>query len=116
MKNWKGIVEKAYVDAEITGNKAKAAGIVYSSQNGGNNNTLGKEGTLRNSVAKGSIELKEAVMSGGLLGTNWALGAIEDNITMMKLRLVKWSLVILILMLMITLHTLERSATTVLRV
>ncbi|EGP69607.1 ZmpA/ZmpB/ZmpC family metallo-endopeptidase [Streptococcus mitis] len=85
-ENWKGIVEKAYVDAEITGNKAKAAGIVYSSQNGGNNNTLGKEGTLRNSVAKGSIELKEAVMSGGLLGTNWALGAIEDNITMMEVK------------------------------
>ena len=85
-ENWKGVVEKAYVDAEITGNKAKAAGIVYSSQNGGNNNTLGKEGTLRNSVAKGSIELKEAVMSGGLLGTNWALGAIEDNITMMKVK------------------------------
>lgn len=85
-ENWKGIVEKAYVDAEITGNKAKAAGIVYSSQNGGNNSTLGKEGTLRNSVAKGSIELKEAVMSGGLLGTNWALGAIEDNIAMMKVK------------------------------
>ena len=25
-------------------------------------------------------------MSGGLLGTNWALGAIEDNITMMKVK------------------------------
>lgn len=85
-ENWKGIVEKAYVDAEITGNKAKAAGLVYSSQNGGNNNTLGREGVLRNSVAKGSIELKEAVQSGGLLGTNWALGAIEDNITMMKVK------------------------------
>lgn len=85
-ENWKGIVEKAYVDAEITGNKAKAAGLVYSSQNGGNNHTLGREGVLRNSVAKGSIELKEAVQSGGLLGTNWALGAIEDNITMMKVK------------------------------
>ena len=85
-ENWKGIVEKAYVDAEITGNKAKAAGLVYSSQNGGDNNTLGREGVLRNSVAKGSIELKEAVQSGGLLGTNWALGAIEDNITMMKVK------------------------------
>ena len=85
-ENWKGIVEKAYVDAEMTGNKAKAAGLVYSSQNGGNNNTLGREGVLRNSVAKGSIELKEAVQSGGLLGTNWALGAIEDNITMMKVK------------------------------
>ena len=85
-ENWKGVVEKAYVDAEITGNKAKAAGLVYSSQNGGNNHTVGKEGVLRNSVAKGSIELKEAVQSGGLLGTNWALGAIEDNITMMKVK------------------------------
>ena len=85
-ENWKGVVEKAYVDAEITGNKAKAAGLVYSSQNGGNNHTVGKEGVLRNSVAKGSIELKEAVQSGGLLGTNWALGTIEDNITMMKVK------------------------------
>ena len=85
-ENWKGIVEKAYVDAEITGNKAKAAGLVYSSQNGADNYTVGKEGVLRNSVAKGSIELKEAVQSGGLLGTNWALGAIEDNITMMKVK------------------------------
>ena len=49
-ENWKGIVEKAYVDAEITGNKAKAAGLVYSSQNGANNYTVGKEGILRNSV------------------------------------------------------------------
>ena len=85
-ENWKGVVEKAYVDAEITGNKAKAAGLVYSSQNGGNNHTVGKEGVLRNSLAKGSIELKEAVQSGGLLGTNWALGTIEDNITMMKVK------------------------------
>ena len=85
-ENWKGIVEKAYVDAEMTGNKAKAAGLVYSSQNGANNYTVGKEGVLRNSVAKGSIELKEAVQSGGLLGTNWALGTIEDNITMMKVK------------------------------
>ena len=85
-ENWKGVVEKAYVDAEITGNKAKAAGLVYSSQNGGNNHTVGKEGVLRNSLAKGSIELKEAVQSGGLLGTNWALGTIEDNITVMKVK------------------------------
>ena len=85
-ENWKGVVEKAYVDAEMTGNKAKAAGLVYSSQNGANNYTVGKEGVLRNSVAKGSIELKEAVQSGGLLGTNWALGTIEDNITMMKVK------------------------------
>ena len=85
-ENWKGVVEKAYVGAEMTGNKAKAAGLVYSSQNGANNYTVGKEGVLRNSVAKGSIELKEAVQSGGLLGTNWALGTIEDNITMMKVK------------------------------
>ena len=29
-ENWKGVVEKAYVDAEITGNKAKAAGLFFS--------------------------------------------------------------------------------------
>ena len=58
-ENWKGIVEKAYVDAEITGNKAKAAGLVYSSQNGGNNHTVGKEGVLRNQLLKVQLNSKK---------------------------------------------------------
>ena len=73
MKTGRVLLRKHTFDAEITGNKAKAAGLVYSSQNGANNYTVGTEGVLRNSVAKGSIELKEAVQSGGLLGNQLGL-------------------------------------------
>ena len=48
-ENWKGYVEKAYVDANITGKKAKAAGLVYWSQNGGDNMGVGKDGAIKKS-------------------------------------------------------------------
>ena len=83
-ENWKGLVEKAYVDANITGKKAKAAGVVYSSQNGGNNNGVGKEGAVKKSVAKGTINVEEPVKIGGFIGSNHALGSVEDSVSMMK--------------------------------
>ena len=83
-ENWKGLVEKAYVDANITGKKAKAAGIVYSSQNGGNNMGVGKEGAVKKSVAKGTINVEEPVKIGGFIGSNHALGSVEDSVSMMK--------------------------------
>ncbi|HEV9873332.1 TPA: G5 domain-containing protein, partial [Streptococcus pneumoniae] len=39
-ENWKGLVERAYVNANLIGKKAKAAGIAYWTQNEGNNNTV----------------------------------------------------------------------------
>ena len=83
-ENWKGLVEKAYVDANIIGKKAKAAGVVYSSQNGGNNNGVGKEGAVKKSVAKGTINVEEPVKIGGFIGSNHALGSVEDSVSMMK--------------------------------
>ena len=83
-ENWKGLVEKAYVDANITGKKAKAAGIVYSSQNGGNNMGVGKEGAVKKSVAKGTINVEEPLKIGGFIGSNHALGSVEDSVSMMK--------------------------------
>lgn len=83
-ENWKGLVEKAYVDANITGNKAKAAGVVYSSQNGGDNMGVGKDGAIKKSVAKGTINVKEPVKIGGFIGSNHALGSVEDSVSMMK--------------------------------
>lgn len=83
-ENWKGLVEQAYVDANITGKKAKAAGIVYTSQNGGNNNGVGREGAIKKSVAKGTITVDEPIKIGGFIGTNHALGSVEDSASMMK--------------------------------
>ena len=83
-ENWKGLVEQAYVDANIIGKKAKAAGIVYTSQNGGNNSGVGREGAIKKSVAKGTITVDEPIKIGGFIGTNHALGSVEDSVSMMK--------------------------------
>lgn len=47
-ENWKGLVERAYVNANLIGKKAKAAGIAYWTQNEGNNNTVRQEGAIKN--------------------------------------------------------------------
>ena len=83
-ENWKGLVEQAYADANITGKKAKAAGIVYWSQNGGNNNGVGREGAIKKSVAKGTISVDEPIKVGGFIGSNHMLGSVEDSVSMMK--------------------------------
>ena len=83
-ENWKGYVEKAYVDANITGKKAKAAGLVYWSQNGGDNNAVGKDGAIKKSVAKGTINVSDPIKVGGFIGSNHMLGSVEDSVSMMK--------------------------------
>ena len=83
-ENWKGYVERAYVNANITGKKAKAAGIVYWSQNGGDNNAVGREGAIKKSVAKGTINVEDPIKTGGFIGSNHMLGSVEDSVSMMK--------------------------------
>ena len=85
-ENWKGVIDKAYVDANIIGNRAQAAGIVYSTQNGGDNHSYSREGILTNSVAKGTLYVKDSLKSGGLVGNNWMLGMIKNNVSMMKVK------------------------------
>ena len=83
-ENWKGYVERAYVDASITGKRAKAAGISYWSQNGGDNNAVGRDGAIKKSVAKGTITVDDPIKVGGFIGSNHALGSVEDSVSMMK--------------------------------
>ena len=83
-ENWKGLVEQAYVDANIRGKKAKAAGIAYWSQNGGNNYTVGREGAIKKSVVKGTIDVEEPIEVGGAVGSLNMHGSIEDSVSMMK--------------------------------
>ena len=83
-ENWKGYVERAYVNANITGKRAKAAGIVYWSQNGGDNNAVGREGAIKKSVAKGTINVSDPIKVGGFIGSNHMLGSVEDSVSMMK--------------------------------
>ena len=83
-ENWKGYVERAYVDAKITGKRSKAAGIAYWSQNGGDNMGVGRDGAIKKSVAKGSIDVENPIKVGGFIGSNHMLGSVEDSVSMMK--------------------------------
>ena len=81
---WKGHVNKAYVDTNITANKARVAGVAATVDNGSDPNGIGKYGTVRNSVAKGTIKVTTPVEVGGFISKNWAWGKLEDNVSMMK--------------------------------
>ncbi|CAG6160846.1 zinc metalloprotease ZmpD [Streptococcus pneumoniae] len=83
-ENWKGLVERAYVNANLIGKKAKAAGIAYWTQNEGNNNTVRQEGAIKKSIAKGTIQVTEAIESGGVVGSMKHHGSVEDSVSMMK--------------------------------
>ena len=83
-ENWKGLVEKAYVDANLVGDKAKAAGIAYSSQNGGDNGAVSRDGAIKKSVAKGTITVAKPIENGGVVGSMKHHGSVEDSVSMMK--------------------------------
>nr|BAF46263.1 putative zinc metalloprotease [Streptococcus pneumoniae] len=85
-ENWKGYVEKAYVEANIKGKRAKAAGISYWSQNSGDNNAVGRDGAIKESVVKGSIDVEKPIEVGGAVGSLNYLGYIEDTVAMMKVK------------------------------
>ncbi len=85
-ENWKGYVERAYVDAHIKGKRSKAAGIAYWSQNQGNNFTIGSEGAIKKSVVKGTIDVEKPIEVGGAVGSFTYHGSIEDTVSMMKVK------------------------------
>ena len=85
-ESWRSNTDNSYVEADITGNKAKVGGLVAKLNHGGDPNDVGKRGRLKNSVAKGTIVLKEPVETGGLLHSNWSWGLVENNVTMMKVK------------------------------
>ncbi|WP_445683966.1 zinc metalloprotease D [Streptococcus pseudopneumoniae] len=81
---WKGNLDRAYADVTITGKRARAAGLVARADNGMDNFTVGKEGSVRHSVAKGTIDIDNPIDVGGFISSNWVLGQIEDNVSMVK--------------------------------
>ena len=81
---WKGNVDKGYVDADIVANKARIGGFVARSDNGSDPNGIGKYGSVRNAVTKGTIKVNTPVEVGGFLSKNWAWGKVADSVSMMK--------------------------------
>ena len=81
---WKGNINKAYVDANMVANKARIGGLVARTDNGSDPNGIGKYGSVRNAVTKGTINVKEPVETGGFISKNWAWGKVSDSVSMMK--------------------------------
>ena len=81
---WKGNVDKGYVEADIVANKARIGGFVARSDNGSDPNGIGKYGSVRNAVTKGTIKVNTPVEVGGFLSKNWAWGKVSDSVSMMK--------------------------------
>ena len=81
---WKGNVDKGYVEADIVANKARIGGFVARSDNGSDPNGIGKYGSVRNAVTKGTIKVNTPIEVGGFLSKNWAWGKVADSVSMMK--------------------------------
>ncbi|MEZ7598884.1 ZmpA/ZmpB/ZmpC family metallo-endopeptidase [Streptococcus mitis] len=85
-ESWRSNTDNSYIDAYIKGNKAKVGGLVAKLNHGDNPRDVGAWGRLKNSVAKGTIDVKEPLETGGLLHSNWSWGLAENNVTMMKVK------------------------------
>ena len=85
-ESWRSNTDNSYIDAYIKGNKAKVGGLVAKLNHGDNPRDVSVWGRLKNSVAKGTIDVKEPLETGGLLHSNWSWGLAENNVTMMKVK------------------------------
>ena len=81
---WRGNVAKAYVEANIVANKARIGGLVAKTDNGNDSMGIGKYGSIRKSVTKGTIKTKVLFETGGFINSNLPFGKLEDNISMMR--------------------------------
>ena len=63
----KGILKKAYVDADIVANKARIGGLVARTDNGYDGNGVNKYAFTSQSVVKGTIKVKTPVEVGGFI-------------------------------------------------
>ena len=85
-ESWRSNTDNSYIDAYIKGNKAKVGGLIAKLNHGDNPMDVSAWGRLKNSVAKGTIDVKEPLETGGLLHSNWSWGLAENNVTMMKVK------------------------------
>ena len=80
----KANIEKVYTDVEITGEKARGSALVSTLDRGGDPMDVRANGHIKKAVAKGSINLKSNVDTGGVISKNWPYGYLEDVISYVK--------------------------------
>ncbi len=85
-ESWRSNTDNSYIDTTIKGNKAKVGGLIAKLNHGADPRDVGARGRLKNSVAKGTIDVRDPQETGGLLHSNWSWGLAENNITMMKVK------------------------------
>ena len=81
---WKGNIKKAYVDADIVGNKARVGGLVSRTDNGYDPNGVNTNAFTSDSVVKGTIKVKNPIEVGGYISKNYPWGRVLNNVSMMK--------------------------------
>ncbi|OZS31822.1 zinc metalloprotease, partial [Streptococcus pneumoniae] len=81
---WRGNIKKAYVEADIVGNKARVGGLVAKSDNGYDPNGVNTYAFTSEAVVKGTIKVTTPVEVGGFISKSWIWGRILNTVTMMK--------------------------------
>ena len=82
----KANIEKVYTDVEITGEKARGSALVSTLDRGTDPMDVRANGHIKKAVAKGSINLKNNVDTGGVISKNWPYGYLEDVISYVKVK------------------------------
>ena len=80
----KANIERVYTDVEITGEKARGSALVSTLDRGADPIDVRANGHIKKAVAKGSINLKNNVDTGGVISKNWPYGFMEDVISYVK--------------------------------
>ncbi|TVW22413.1 LPXTG cell wall anchor domain-containing protein, partial [Streptococcus pneumoniae] len=80
----KANIERVYTDVEITGERARGSALVSTLDRGTDPRDVRANGHIKKAVAKGSINLKNNVETGGVISKNWPYGFMEDVISYVK--------------------------------
>ncbi|CVN71235.1 ZmpA/ZmpB/ZmpC family metallo-endopeptidase [Streptococcus pneumoniae] len=82
---YRGNLNKAYADVELKGLNTRAGAIVGHLAHDFNPRDVGAWSNVRNSVAKGTIDVARGDV-GGLIGKDWPWGTIDNNISLMNVK------------------------------
>lgn len=82
---YRGNLNKAYADVELKGLNTHAGAIVGHLAHDFNPRDVGAWSNVRNSVAKGTIDVARGDV-GGLIGKDWPWGTIDNNISLVNVK------------------------------
>ncbi|HGP7984618.1 TPA: ZmpA/ZmpB/ZmpC family metallo-endopeptidase [Streptococcus pneumoniae] len=82
---YRGNLNKAYADVELKGLNTRAGAIVGHLAHDFNPRDVGAWSNVRNSVAKGTIDVDRGDV-GGLIGKDWPWGTIDNNISLVNVK------------------------------